>query len=332
MKKQPSRESTSQQESVMLAGALLVGVVLGIAIGYGVFVLMAPPQQQITQTTANNTTSFQISNAKIQEQLGYFEEYYALMGQKIKFTLVSAKLNQEGLIEASVKEATTGQEITFYFTQKYNFVPQGPVNLKEVLDQIKQQFVIPTAEKPVVKLFIMSYCPYGNIAENAIKDVILLLDNKIDFEPVYIISGSNGNYQSLHGVNELNQDIREKLIYKEYGSKVWMEYVYAVNAQCSLDTIETCWKEVADSMGIDSSKIQQRYDSEFNAIADEEVQKTISYQVTGSPTLLINGKPYNGQRSASAYLEGICSGFNNPPSECSAELSGATSAPSGSCG
>ena len=55
------------------------------------------------------------------------------------------------------------------------------------------------------------------------------------------------------------------------------------------------------------------------------------YGITGSPTLLINGVVYNGQRSAEGYKQAICSAYSNPPEECGITLSGSTGTSSGSC-
>jgi len=43
-------------------------------------------------------------------------------------------------------------------------------------------------KKPNFKFFVMSYCPYGNQAENGLKPVADLLKDKVDFEPHYIVN------------------------------------------------------------------------------------------------------------------------------------------------
>ena len=54
--------------------------------------------------------------------------------------------------------------------------------------------------------------------------------------------------------------------------------------------------------------------------ADSELSE--SYGVRGSPTLIINGQQVQSGRNPAAYLETICSAFNDAPEECdSSELS-----------
>lgn len=91
------------------------------------------------------------------------------------------------------------------------------------------------SEVPVVELYVVSECPYGDVAVNAIKDAVVLLEDKIDFEPVYIIKDYNGDgtYDSMHGQAELDQGIREKTVYNLYGEGAWAEYTYIVNGGCT---------------------------------------------------------------------------------------------------
>ena len=55
-----------------------------------------------------------------------------------------------------------------------------------------------------------------------------------------------------------------------------------------------------------------------------------AYGVTGSPTIIINGMKFQGDRTPEGYKNGICTGFLNVPSECSQELSQISST-AGSC-
>jgi len=59
-------------------------------------------------------------------------------------------------------------------------------------------------------------------------------------------------------------------------------------------------------------------------IYDEENKK---YGVRGSPTLVINGFTVSSGRDSASLLSIVCSAFNEPPEECSTELSNATPSP-----
>jgi len=188
-------------------------------------------------------------------------------------------------------------------------------------------------DKPEVKLFVMAFCPYGNQAENAIKPTVNLLNDSINFEPVYIISKNANGYGSLHGQNELNQDIREKIIYNLYGSQTWMEYVYAINSQCTVQNIEDCWKTPAETLELNVTEIENEYSNStmYNVLAEEGYQTSLDYGVGSSPTLIINNQTYSGQRTTEAYKVGICKYFTTEPDVCNETLDSNNVAASGNC-
>lgn len=52
------------------------------------------------------------------------------------------------------------------------------------------EFAPEKSEKPGLKFFVMSYCPFGNQAEAGLKPVFELLGDKVDWQPQYIVSKS----------------------------------------------------------------------------------------------------------------------------------------------
>jgi protein-disulfide isomerase len=234
---------------------------------------------------------------------------------------------------------------TLYVTKDMNYLLQQPTSFADLKKQVSDAKAQAEADleaantppvksdEPQVLLFVMSFCPYGNVAENAFYDVVALMSEKMAFEPIYIISGSNGNYQSLHGPVELNQGIREKIVFNKYGEKKWMAFTFDVNANCSVQNADTCWKGAAERHGINTTMVEDEFAKNFNAIADAEVAKSAQYNVQGSPTIIMNGKEYqSGQRSAEAFKQFVCTGFNTAPGECSTALSTGEGTATGSCG
>lgn len=186
-------------------------------------------------------------------------------------------------------------------------------------------------DKPEVKLFVMSFCPYGNLAEDIMKPVVDLLGSKINLSVHYIVSkGSDGKYLSLHGDQELNQNVREICVAKYQPDKYWA-FVEKINKDCTSQNADTCWENAAKSVGVDTAKIKQCQSSEKAALLDAEIQLTDSLGVSGSPQLFINGTEFQGNRTPEAYKTAICSAFNNAPSECQTTLSNESTAASGDC-
>jgi len=208
--------------------------------------------------------------------------------------------------------------------------------------QTSQQKEIPKSEKPEVKLFVMSFCPYGNQAEEVVKPVVDLLGKVVEIEPRYVISENyasgypafcldkENKYCSMHGINELNQDIREICVYKNQKDKFW-DFVLEVNKSCSVENVETCWKEAASKTGVNVNAVLacQRENSQKYAAEEKELNK--KYNVSGSPTLVINGVQFDdsGRRTPEDYKKAICGAFENPPKECETVLGSETQAPAG---
>ena len=139
-----------------------------------------------------------------------------------KVELVKATL-KKGLIALDIKideEAMEG-----YVTRDGSlFFPQAiPLVTEKVkTTKIKKTDVVD------VKMFTMTYCPFGLEAETAMIPVAKLLGTSADIVPHYVIytnypspdkyteycSDGEGKYCSMHGIEELNQGVRELCVYK----------------------------------------------------------------------------------------------------------------------
>lgn len=193
------------------------------------------------------------------------------------------------------------------------------------------KFDAPDSETPEVMLFVMSFCPFGQQAENAMIPVVELLGDKVTIEPHFIVSVSGEDVNSLHGEFEAKEDMRQACIWKEYGQKVFWSYIKEFNGICNRENIDTCWKEKAEAVGIDVSKIEECVNKEGIELMKADEELTNQYGVRGSPTLIINGEEYYGPRTPDAFKDAICSGFIDPPSECEQNLTTTTEAGSGTC-
>ena len=194
--------------------------------------------------------------------------------------------------------------------------------------------------RPSTELFVMSFCPYGVQAENAMDPVVDLLGSKADFKVRYIATVNGDTVEavkSLHGLPEAKEDLRQLCVMKSNPDKFW-DYVKLINDQCypiykNATQLASCQQNVTATLGIDNQKIETcATGSEGIALlrADEAITKNL--KVTGSPTLFMNGQKYAGQRTAEAYKQAICARFETPPAECSVNLSAvASAASSGSC-
>jgi len=90
------------------------------------------------------------------------------------------------------------------------------------------------SSKPIVELFVMSYCPYGVRAEENIAPLQELFGNKIDLKVRYIVNVNGDTIEkvnSLHGLYEAKEDARQLAIAKLYPDKLW-DYLAEFNRVC----------------------------------------------------------------------------------------------------
>ena len=179
--------------------------------------------------------------------------------------------------------------------------------------------------------------------EEAIIPVAKLLQDTIEIEPHYVIYSNYGGggpelcldkenkYCSMHGIEELKQDVRELRIYKYQRDKHW-DYIAEVNTKRTLDTIAKRWETAAKSNGIDAARVASCLNDEAEELLEKEVELNKEHDVKGSPMLLINGIDYTGQRTAEGYKQALRSAFVKPPEGCEEALDNTAATAKGGCG
>ncbi len=199
-------------------------------------------------------------------------------------------------------------------------------------------------ERPDVKLFVMSYCPFGLQMEKAFLPVYNLLKDKAEMG-IYFV-----NY-IMHEKKEIDENLRQYCIQKEQKEK----YYDYLNCFVKDGNFERCLSEAKiDREKMNSCisetdkeyKINELYNDKstwingFYPRFDVQTDLNKKYGVQGSPTLVINDVVVNVERSPEKLKETICQAFLNPPAECLKGLSkdvpspgfgGGTGNSSGSC-
>ncbi len=178
------------------------------------------------------------------------------------------------------------------------------------------------ANPNVMEIFVMSQCPYGVMAENAIieakkrgefpKDKTVRLRYIVNYDP------ANG-FSSLHGSAEWEEDVRQLLIAKYYPTKLW-QYLSVRNK----DYRSSRWDKAMEAAGINPNKIMKKFDTEGLELLKAEAAYGQQYNVSASPTFLWEGKVLLDFGTA-AQIEGFS--FLVP----SQNRGGAAAAPAGSC-
>jgi len=191
------------------------------------------------------------------------------------------------------------------------------------------------SDKPSVKVFVMSYCPYGLQAQKMFLPVYDLLKDKADMSINFV------NY-IMHGKKEIDENLRQYCIQKEQGDK------FAAYLKCFTSGTPTAADGTADfakclsSTGVNQGKLTAcaaATDKEFGVSASFDDKSTwlsgsypkfdvdgalnTKYNVQGSPTVVINDQDVSESltaRSPEALKQLICSAFNTQPEECKTAL------------
>ena len=301
-------------KKAILLGILLIGVILG----YSASFFTGGEQDTITPAEAKAKTKQFVNNNLIPPQ----------SDQEASIKNVEEK---SGLYKVMVNVG--GQEIESYLTRDgKTFFPQGMATEKNNDQQEsgdtqasqKKATVDTKQETPSVKLFTMSYCPYGTQMEKALLPVQKKLGEKVDFDLQFV------DY-AMHGKKELDENLRQHCIEQEQPSKL-MPYL-----ECFLANkdAEKCTEQVGlNTSQIDSCventdeeyKVTEKYNDKSTyrgqyPVFDVNKEGNEKYDVSGSPTVVINGEKVQAPRNPDALLATICSGFEDKPEECSAQLS-----------
>lgn len=255
----------------------------------------------------------------------------------------TAKL--QGVTEANdlylIKLEISGRSFDSYISKDGKLLFPTVVNMGGEVPQPEAtrpaaSFDAPDSEKPNVKMFVMSFCPYGQQAEAGLNPVHALLGDKVTIEPHYVIYGdyqggsqeyctANGSICSMHGIGELHEDIRQMCVYKTFGAEVFWKYVAKINTDCNSRNVDSCWEDVAKKTdGIDLERLNYCYHNEGLGLARNEQALNEKYGVQGSPTIFVNEMQYGGDRGADAFKQAVCSGFATKPAECSQAVSNTT--------
>ena len=179
------------------------------------------------------------------------------------------------------------------------------------------------ANPDVMEIFVMSQCPYGVMAENAVieakKSGQFPMDKTVKLR--YIVNyDPRAGFSSLHGSAEWEEDVRQLLIAKYYPTKLW-QYLSLRNR----DYRSSRWDKAMKEAGINPNKIMKKFDTEGLELLKAEAEYGKKYGISASPSFLWEGKVKMDFGTA-AQVEGFSFLVPNR-----SRGNGAAAAPAGHC-
>lgn len=173
-------------------------------------------------------------------------------------------------------------------------------------------------------LFVMSQCPYGTKALDAMEEVLENFGDQIDFNVHYIANeNADGSFQSLHGQPEVDENIRELCAIENYPDDYeYMEYILCRNKDIAGD-----WKECAKGFSQISSCFSGTKGEE---LLSDNIKLANELGIGASPTWIVNNRYQFGGIDAETVKQNLCL-YNPDLGEiCNIKLSNNSEA-SGSC-
>ena len=135
---------------------------------------------------------------------------------------------------------------------------------------------------------------------------------------MYIGAVSGNTITAMHGPAEAEENLRQICIRDEQTAKYW-NYV-----SCQMKSGDTAGCET--STGVDSAKLNACVSTPTRGVAysKKDFDLNAKYNISGSPTLILNGAQVSesnyGGRSPDGVKSMVCAGFNSQPSFCSTKL------------
>ncbi len=180
--------------------------------------------------------------------------------------------------------------------------------------------------KNTLDLFVMWYCPYWELAMKALSDLEEKFweDYKLDIHYIANKTGtgySEDDFQSLHWVTEVQEDIRQLCIKEKYWIKELVKY-----SAIRYGKADNYWrvsetpKESVEKAWLDFDKISSCTTSgEWAKLLEEDIKIAESLMIGASPTWLANNKYQFWWIYAADIQEKFCN-YNEDLSWCETDI------------
>jgi hypothetical protein len=174
-------------------------------------------------------------------------------------------------------------------------------------------------EKPKkLEVFVMSQCPYGVKALNAMAEVLDNFNKQIDFEVHFIANEEGDGFRALHGQPEVDENIRELCAIKNYGKDYkYMDYILCRNKNIR----STEWKACTGENGISADVIEKCFNGEGKQLLRDDIKIANGMAIGASPTWLANNRFKFQGIDAETVKTNMCTHNKNLPN-CDKKLSG----------
>ncbi len=184
--------------------------------------------------------------------------------------------------------------------------------------------------KNKLDVFVMSQCPYGTRALDAMKEVLDNFKNNIDFDIHYIATElPDGSFSALHGQPEVDENIRELCAVKYYPDNYkYMDYIWCRNR----DIRSTDWQSCAKAAFGTADVIKTCFEgAEGKQLLSKDIEIANQLGIGASPTWLANNQVQFSGIDSETTKQNYCKA-NPGLAGCSNTLTASSDVPAGGCG
>ncbi|MBN2340445.1 MAG: thioredoxin domain-containing protein [Deltaproteobacteria bacterium] len=164
-----------------------------------------------------------------------------------------------------------------------------------------------------VDLFIMSQCPYANMVIPAVDHFLNhLRDNgstQIAFRFQFIGSEKDGTLYSMHGKNEVDEDLRMACVQELYSvDHTFMKYMMCRAANPHNDDWQKCLTDTMSEKDVSACA----EGAQGHRLVADSFQLADALNKNGSPSWLLNNKIEMNARTSSQILAAYCARNDDP--------------------
>jgi hypothetical protein len=170
------------------------------------------------------------------------------------------------------------------------------------------------AKPAKLEFFVMSKCPYGVQVETAVAPVLEQLGDNVDFHIAFIGDKQGEELTSMHGPTEVAGDIAQ-LCARDVAPDKYMKMIACQNNNPR--EVDTNWESCGREAGIDTGAVKACIASKGKTLLAASFDEAKQRGASGSPTMFLNGKPYEGGRKSKDFLRALCNSFEGTkPADC----------------
>ena len=155
-----------------------------------------------------------------------------------------------------------------------------------------------------VELFKMSLCPFSPKVEKTLSEVARAIPGRVSLRVTHILRvGARGAFDSLHGAAEVDEARRQVAVFRFYPAKYWDYAAWRAKNPGQAD-----WESACRKVGISVARVKGAVVSgESDEILRRHAHRAGRLRVSGSPTLYLGGRRYEGGTGRLEILRAVCS-------------------------